>query len=44
LYRSGQDAFNAEDLSVIEAACNSLGASITAAGEPKSSGAAAGGR
>jgi len=44
LYRSGQDAFNAEDLSVIEAACSSLGASITAAGEPKSSGAAAGGR
>jgi len=42
LYRAGQDAFNSDDLSIVEAACNQLGASLSAPGAQKSSGAAAG--
>ena len=42
LYRSGQDAFREDDLSVVEAAVSGLGSAIEGTGKSKADGAAAG--
>jgi putative nucleotidyltransferase with HDIG domain len=42
LYRAGQDAFTADDLSVVEAIGTGLGVAIESAGQHKASGAGAG--